>query len=580
MERRSNPKCLCRQAKTACLRPGDSVPFERMTNTVLTLLSADKLRDYYGAGYWRDETIYALVAGHAARTPEKFALRDRFRRLTYRELIAAVDALARDLASRGVKAGQRVAVWLPSRLESAIAMLACSRNGYTCVPSLHRDHTVLEIVELLERTRAAALFAEPGYGADAARHDIFDAAKDVTSLRHVYRVPMLAADAGGPFADLPGSSVDAAPNTDPNRVVYLAFTSGTTGVPKGVMHSDNTLLATVRTVAVDWKLGPDTVVYSLSPLSHNLGMGALFAAMLVGGELVVHDLPKGQSLVDRLTTTGATYLIGVPTHAIDLLSELRARGLKRLGQVRGFRISGAAAPGEVVAELLRYGVVPQSGYGMTETCSHQYTLPGDDPQRIVETSGRCCAGYELKIWKQDNPDAEAPAGEIGQIGGRGASLMLGYFGDQAATEESFNAHGWFMTGDLGWMDEHGYLRVTGRKKDVIIRGGHNIYPARIEALAMRHAAVERAAAFPVADARLGEKVCLAITVKDGMSLGPDELLRHLDAAGLSKFDMPEYFLQPDTIPLTSSGKILKRELVALVRDGRLQPTPIRWQARG
>ena len=551
-----------------------------MTNTVLTLLSAEKLRDYYGAGYWRDETIYALARDHAARAPDKFALRDRHRRLTYRELVAAVDTLAQDLAARGVKAGQRVAVWLPSRIESAIAMLACSRNGYTCVPSLHRDHTVGEIVELLERTRAAALLAEPGYGADAARHDIFAATKSLSSLRHVYRLAPLAADTPAPFAELARAATAAAPNTDPNVIVYLAFTSGTTGVPKGVMHSDNTLLATVRTVAKDWKLGPDTVVYSLSPLSHNLGMGALFAAMLVGGELVVHDLPKGQSLVDRLTATGATYLIGVPTHAIDLLSELRARRLWRLGQVKGFRISGAAAPGEVVAELLRCGVVPQSGYGMTETCSHQYTLPDDDPQRIVETSGRCCAGYELKIWKPDNPDVEAPVGEIGQIGGRGASLMLGYFNDQAATEDSFNARGWFMTGDLGWMDEAGYLRVTGRKKDVIIRGGHNIYPARIEALAMRHAAVERAAAFPVADTRLGEKVCLAVKLKDGMRVSPDELLHHLDAAGLSKFDMPEYFLQPDTIPLTSSGKILKRELVAWVRDGRLQPTPVRWQARG
>src|SRR5262249_55395524 len=218
---------------------------------------------------------------------------------------------------------------------------------------------------------------------------------------------------------------------------------------------------------------------------------------------VIHDLAKGASLIERVIETGTSFLVGVPTHAIDLLRELRERGLKGIGRLTGFRISGAAAPSEVVAQLLAHGVVPQSGYGMTETCSHQYTLPNDDPKRIIETCGKACPGYELKIWRTDDPDAEAKTGEIGQIGGRGASLMLGYFDDQAATEDAFNAHGWFMTGDLGWMDQDGYLRITGRKKDVIIRGGHNIYPARIEALAMRHPAVERVAAVPGAAARPG-----------------------------------------------------------------------------
>src|SRR5216684_5061903 len=118
------------------------------------------------------------------------------------------------------------------------------------------------------------------------------------------------------------------------------------------------------------------------------------------------------------------------------------------------------------------------------------------------TCGRCCEGYEIRIWRQGNPDVEAAPGEIGQIGGRGASLMLGYYDDQAATEAAFNAQGWFMTGDLGWIDDEGYLRITGRKKDVIIRGGHNIHPAPIEAFALRCPAIAQAAAFAVADARL------------------------------------------------------------------------------
>lgn len=552
-----------------------------MTNTVLTLLSRDQIEEYYRSGFWRADTIYALARGHAERDAGKTAIRDQVRRATYGELVAAADRLAADLARRGVRPGQRVAVWLPSRIETAVALLACSRNGYVCCPSLHRDHTVGEIASLLERTRAAAFLVQPGYGVDAGRRDIFGVAAALTSLRHVYRIPPL--DAAAPvgitgFLD-EASAVQPAPVQEPDRVLYLAFTSGTTGQPKGVMHSDNTLLANARAMAADWRIGSDSVIYSLSPLSHNLGLGGLVMSIAMGAELVVHDLPRGRSLVDRLVETGATFLLGVPTHAIDLLQELRARQVARLGRVQGFRISGAPSPREVVAELLRYGIVPQSGYGMTEACSHQYTLPDDDPDLIVETSGKACPGYEIRIFRQDDPDTEAPVGEIGQIGGRGASLMLGYFDDQTATEDSFNADGWFMTGDLGWVDADGYLRVTGRKKDVIIRGGHNIYPARIEALTMRHDAVERAAALPIADPRLGEKVCLAVMLRSGRQMSPAQILEHLDAAGLSKYDMPEYFLTLDEIPLTASGKIRKRDLVEWIQEGRVSPTPVRFEAK-
>jgi acyl-CoA synthetase (AMP-forming)/AMP-acid ligase II len=551
-----------------------------MTNTLLTLLSTEQIKEYYAAGHWRDDTIYSLVQAQAQRAPQKFALRDRYRRITYGDLVDAVDRLAGDLAQRGVKAGQRVMVWLPSRIESAVALLACSRNNYVCCPSLHRDHTVGEILALMQRTRCAALIAQEGYGADADRHDIFSKLSDISTLRHVYRLPALA-EGHAVFADgaVAASPFDTPVKRDPNQIVYLAFTSGTTGEPKGVMHSDNTVLANARAMAADWHIDENSVVYSLSPLSHNLGFGAMVMALGAGGELVVHDPPKGASTVDRLLETGASFLLGVPTHAIDLLREMRERGLRSLGRVNGFRISGAAAPSEVVAGLLEHGVVPQSGYGMTETCSHQYTLPSDDPKLIVETCGRACAGYEIRIFRSDNPDVEAETGEIGQIGGRGASLMLGYFDDQQATENSFNAGGWFMTGDLGRLDANGYLKITGRKKEVIIRGGHNIYPARIEALAMRHPAIERVAAVPVRDARLGEKVCLAVMFRPGQHLDGEQLLAHLDQSGLSKYEMPEYVLEVDQIPLTPSGKLRKRDVQDWIDAGKVTPTPVRFQAK-
>jgi acyl-CoA synthetase (AMP-forming)/AMP-acid ligase II len=157
--------------------------------------------------------------------------------------------------------------------------------------------------------------------------------------------------------------------------------------------------------------------------------------------------------------------------------------------------------------------------------------------------------------------------------------MLGYFDDQKSTEESFNRDGWFMTGDLGWVDDNGYLRITGRKKDVIIRGGHNIYPAKIEALAARHNAVHRVAAVPVPDPRLGERVCLAVMVRPGKAIGAQDILKHLDDEGLSRYDMPEFFVQVDEIPVTASGKIRKRDVVDWIADGRVKPQAVRFHAK-
>jgi acyl-CoA synthetase len=550
-------------------------------NTLLTLFHTDRFEEFYRSGFWRDDTVYSLVHGHAQLAPDRVAVRSSRGDLTYGELIEQADAFANDLAMNGVIAGQRVAVWLPSRPETIVALLACSRNGYICCPSMHRDHTVGDILDLLGRMRAAAIVAEEGYGADAAKNDLFLRLSELESFRHVYRIQK-----NGP-SRLPLSltvksrqEYSAAPAAqNPNRILYLAFTSGTTGLPKGVMHSDNTLLANARSLSADWSVDEQSVIYSLSPLSHNLGFGAMIMALAVGGQLVIHDLPRGASLVDRLIETKTSFLVGVPTHAIDLLTEVKSRNLSGIGNLKGFRISGASAPPEMVAALLDYGIVPQSGYGMTETCSHQYTLPNDDPKLIIDSCGRSCPGYEIRIFDREDSNLELPPRQIGQIGGRGASLMLGYFDDQKTTEESFNRDGWFMTGDLGWVDENGYLRITGRKKDVIIRGGHNIYPAKIEALAATHVSVQRVAAVPVADQRLGERVCLAVMFQPGKATSPEDILRHLDVVGLSKYDMPEFFLEVDEIPLTASGKVRKRDVLDWIAEGRVTPKPVRWQAK-
>jgi acyl-CoA synthetase len=546
-----------------------------MTNRLLTLHDPALARRYYAEGLWRKDTLYTLLCDHAARRPEAFAVRDSRRRLSWSELRGVVDAVAVDLEEAGLKRGERVSVWLPNRVEAVAILLACSRQGYVCNPSLHQNYTVGEITELLSRIRAAAFFTEPGYGADARTADIFAAAAALPSLRRIYTLGT-GPHSAAPFPKVAFAPSLAATDDDPDKIVYLAFTSGTTGTPKGVMHSDNTLLANGRAMVADWHHDERTILLSLSPMSHHIGTVAIEQMMAAGLELVVNAPPLGRTPLDWILETGATYVMGVPTHAMDILAELRRQRRDRLGAVEVFYMAGSPIPRETAQAFLDCGVLPQNVYGMTENGSHQYTLPSDEPRTIVETCGRACRAYEIRIWDKDNPDLPVGRGEVGEIGGRGACLTLGYFDNQQATEESFNRSGWFLSGDLGRLDEKDCLEIVGRKKDLIIRGGHNIHPARIEDLTMRHAAVARCAAFPVADQRLGEKVCLAVMMHEGESFEPDQLLGHLHCAGLSRYEMPEYFISMKAFPLTASGKILKRELVLWAKDGRIQPTPIRW----
>jgi len=555
-------------------------PF-RAEQNILTRITPAMVAHHTEAGFWGRGTIFSRARAHAATFPEKIAIRDKGLALSYQDLVRIAEGVAGRLADQGLKPGDRVAAWMSSRCELAVLLSACAKGGFVLCPSLHHNHTVAEVAALIKRMRAQAIFVETGFGADADQQDIVAAAEDAGEVGLAVRLDPVSKRSTSDLENqlLAASKTRLERPEQPSDIVYLAFTSGTTGDPKGVLHSSDTLLANAHAIAGDWGFCPESVIYTLGPLSHNLGFGALVLALEVGCELVLHDLPRGAKLGARLSDVGATFLFGVPAHAMDLLQELESANgscARRLPGLKGFRISGAAVPAWVVERLDAMGIKAQSGYGMTEACSHHYTLPEDPVERIVNTSGRACPGYEVKVFSPDNPDLPLPKGEIGHIGGRGSSLMMGYFDDQGATERAFNADGWFMTGDLGKLGENGYLTLTGRLKEIIIRGGHNIHPAKIELLAMRYPGVERAAAVGISDERLGEKVCLVVMPKKREEIDPQSLLAHLNRSGLSKYDMPEYFLEVDEIPLSASGKILKRALLPAIDAGKLTPQAIHF----
>ena len=570
---------------------------------MLTLHDPQKTRENYASGAWHADTMFGLLQQHAHARPDSTALRDLFTTLTWSQVLDAVEQLALSLHQAGLSAGDRVAIWLPSRVESVIVFMACSRNGYVCCPSLHQSYTSGEIITLLKRIRCKAFFTTPGYGSDAATQPITALLGDVPTLIRTCLYGATFTDAAQTIehqavehqtpanqttehhTTKPKTLTEAAPalglpaaDTNPDKIVYLAFTSGTTGLPKGVMHSDNTLLANGRMMVRDWQHDQHSILVALSPLSHHIGTVSIEQWLAAGLQLVIHNFAAGKPALDWIIESQGTYVMGVPTHAMDILEDVRRRGLTAMGNVTSFYMAGSPIPREVAEQFLRIGVTPQNVYGMTENGSHQYTLPNDPTSTIVATCGRAAQGYEVRIFDAEHPDHEVAQGQVGEIGGRGGLLMLGYFDDQTATENSFNRSGWFMSGDLGVFDEQGCLQIVGRKKDLIIRGGHNIHPARIEDLTHRHPDVVKAAVFPIADDRLGERVCLSILPRAGASIDPQQVLQHLYEVGLSKYDMPEYFIVLPAFPLTASGKILKRELIEMTKRGDIQPAPVRWKA--
>jgi acyl-CoA synthetase len=252
-----------------------------------------------------------------------------------------------------------------------------------------------------------------------------------------------------------------------------------------------------------------------------------------------------------------------PTHAVDVLAAIKD-GAAAPESLQRVVIGGAATPGELKAALrtqLGAGIV--SMYGSTENQGATFVRPGDDPARADSTVGRPCPGMSVAVLAPDRHTA-APAGEIGEIATRGPGNFAGYYDDQAATDAAMNRDGWFLTGDLGILDEDGFLRVTGRHKELIIRGGMNITPEDVERALADHPALERVAAVGIADERLGEVVC-AVVVADG-KVTLSSLTEHLRAGGVGTHLWPEALLQVAEFPLTDIGKVQRGRLRELANE--------------
>ncbi|HEX4109972.1 MAG TPA: class I adenylate-forming enzyme family protein [Solirubrobacteraceae bacterium] len=511
-----------------------------MPPTLRTLHPPERRRHFGELGLWGERTIAELVAAQAERRPDHLAVADAHVRLRYGELWESTGRLAALLRDRGVAPGDPVAAQLPSCALLPLVHLACNRLGALFVP-MSTSWREREVGGLLAAVEARVLIA-------AAADGDFDLAAMHAALG--VRDPLYVRQPGGLEEAIAAQApiVDVRPGAD--EPAHVMVSSGTTGVPKASVWSSNDVIAMLAHYTREaLEIDERDVAGGLAPA--NLGStGYVFPVLtplLLGASSVLLERWSPAAALELLARERCTYATAVPTQMVMLLDEPLHE--HDLGALTRFNNAGAPLSPDVAQRVEeRIGCRVQTIYGATDGGVPVMTSIADPDGPRRSSVGRVCRGQELAL-----RGAAAP-GEPGEVCWRGPTKSFGYLGQPDYDEAAFDAEGWFRSGDLGVLDGQGYLRIVGRSKDMILRGGTNIFPAETEALLAEHPAVRAAAVVGVPDARLGELVC-AVIAGERDPPGLAALCAFLAERGLARFKHPERLLVVAELPLNAGGKL-------------------------
>ncbi|MBP2334914.1 cyclohexanecarboxylate-CoA ligase [Saccharothrix coeruleofusca] len=540
----------------------------------------DHAGKYLAQGWWRaDETLVDDLRRAAREHPDRTAVvvwhtdgRPK-ESLTYAELERRVERIAAGLAGLGVARGDVVTLQLPNSWQLLATSLACFRIGAVAGP-------VLPIMRKRELSFMTGLTGSSVY-IGPARHRGFshaqlsaEVADEVPTIRHRVLVGLAeeSEDAPGLAGALdfdtallgePGAEGAVFGDTGgrearPDDLAYVMFTSGTTGEPKGVMHSHNTLHATNRMQIDALHLTGDEVTAMGSPTTHNAGWTWNFTMPLLLGATCVHiDNWDADLMLRVLEEEKVTFFMGAPPFLVDLIDRQRAQR-RDLSHLAVFATGSAPIP-PVLVEQARdvLGCRLYALWGMTENGAPTITRPEDPEMRAAESDGSPVPGMEVRIVGQDG--GPVPPGGTGRLQVRGATQCLGYFRRPEVYADNVTDDGWFDTGDLARDDGHGGIRIAGREKDVISRGGEKVPVVEVEAALLRHPRIKDVAVVGYPDDRLGERAC-AVVVPQGEPPRLPDLREHLDALGMAKQYWPERVEHATELPKTPSGKVQKFKL--------------------
>ncbi len=528
----------------------------------------EQIAAYRRAGWWTDTTTADLLERHAREQPDRLAVADSRARLDYATYARRSQRLASHFIRLGLTKDDVIALQLPNWNEFAVVVNAAMLAGIPFC-QVHSDFRSREIEFVLGYTGAAAFICPVAFRRFDYLAMINALRPALPALRHVMAVGTEVPD--GVF-DLRTYLDQDAPLEVPDEIlrarrphgddlVRVAFTSGTTGDPKAVLHLHNTTNSAVRFANRGHGVTRDGVVLVFLPAGMNWGLLNVLQALEAGCTLIMMDVFDAVGAMRIIERERVTYFCCAPAH---LIAMLHSPELERfdLSSLRTVVTGGASCPIEVIRAFrshLRGSLIEL--YGMLETGFQSWTRPTDDVEAVCGTVGPAIAEVESKLL--DEHDKECPPGAVGEIVSRGPSITIGYYNNADANARSFTADGWFRTGDLGTFDEHGLLRIVGRRKEMIIRGGANIYPREIEEVLYQHPDIMDAAVIGIPDARLGERTCACVVPRAGRTLGFADVVDFLRPR-IATYKLPEMVEVMTDLPRTPTGKIQKEPLRALM----------------
>ncbi|HFK3607448.1 TPA: medium-chain fatty-acid--CoA ligase [Escherichia coli] len=514
---------------------------------------------YRQQGLWGDASLADYWQQTARAMPDKIAVVDNHgASYTYSALDHAASCLANWMLAKGIESGDRIAFQLPGWCEFTVIYLACLKIGAVSVPLLPSWREA-ELVWVLNKCQAKMFFAPTLFKQTRPVDLILPLQNQLPQLQQLVGVDKLAPATSA--LSLSQIIADNTPLTTAitvhgDELAAVLFTSGTEGLPKGVMLTHNNILASERAYCARLNLTWQDVFMMPAPLGHATGfLHGVTAPFLIGARSVLLDIFTPDACLALLEQQRCTCMLGATPFVYDLLNLLEKQPAD-LSALRFFLCGGTTIPKKVARECQQRGIKLLSVYGSTESSPHAVVNLDDPLSRFMHTDGYAAAGVEIKV--VDDARKTLPPGCEGEEASRGPNVFMGYFDEPELTARALDEEGWYYSGDLCCMDEAGYIKITGRKKDIIVRGGENISSREVEDIVLQHPKIHDACVVAMPDERLGERSCAYVVLKaPHHSLSLEEVVAFFSRKRVAKYKYPEHIVVIEKLPRTASGKIQK-----------------------
>lgn len=514
---------------------------------------------YRQQGLWGDASLADYWQQTARAMPDKIAVVDNHgASYTYSALDHAASCLANWMLAKGIESGDRIAFQLPGWCEFTVIYLACLKIGAVSVPLLPSWREA-ELVWVLNKCQAKMFFAPTLFKQTRPVDLILPLQNQLPQLQQIVGVDKLAPATSSLslsqiIAD--NTPLTTAITTHGDELAAVLFTSGTEGLPKGVVLTHNNILTSERAYCARLNLTWQDVFMMPAPLGHATGfLHGVTAPLLIGARSVLLDIFTPDACLALLEQQRCTCMLGATPFVYDLLNLVEKQPAD-LSALRFFLCGGTTIPKKVARECQQRGIKLLSVYGSTESSPHAVVNLDDPLSRFMHTDGYAAAGVEIKV--VDDARKTLPPGCEGEEASRGPNVFMGYFDEPELTARALDEEGWYYSGDLCRMDEAGYIKITGRKKDIIVRGGENISSREVEDILLQHPKIHDACVVAMPDERLGERSCAYVVLKaPHHSLSLEEVVAFFSRKRVAKYKYPEHIVVIEKLPRTASGKIQK-----------------------